>query len=103
MRTICEILVAALGVGILSMGRSARTIARSRASRGGFEILILGGAGFIGPHFVGYAMQRGHKITLFNAGRTNTHLFPEVEKLVGDRNDNLSALEGRHLGIHLSR
>lgn len=59
------------------------------------SILILGGTGFIGPHMVEYAMERGHTITLFNRGRTNTHLFPDVEKLVGDRADNLTALEGR--------
>jgi 2'-hydroxyisoflavone reductase len=59
------------------------------------RILILGGTGFIGPHQVEYALSRGHTLTLFNRGRTNPHLFPEVEKLVGDRNDDLSALEGR--------
>jgi 2'-hydroxyisoflavone reductase len=59
------------------------------------DILILGGTGFIGPHLVNYAMQRGHRLTLFNRGRTNTHLFPDVEKLVGDRNDDLTALGGR--------
>ena len=58
-------------------------------------ILILGGTGFIGPHVVRHALARGHQITLFNRGRTNTHLFPEVEKLVGDRNSDLTALEGR--------
>lgn len=59
------------------------------------SILILGGTNFIGPHQVEYALARGHEITLFNRGRTNTHLFPDLEKLVGDRNDDLSALEGR--------
>ena len=59
------------------------------------SILVLGGTGFIGPHVVQHALARGHEITLFNRGRTNTHLFPEVEKLVGDRNDDLTALEGR--------
>jgi 2'-hydroxyisoflavone reductase len=44
---------------------------------------------------VQYALDRGHQVTLFNRGRTNTHLFPEAEKLVGDRNGDLSALEGR--------
>lgn len=68
---------------------------RSAFSKGGMNILVLGGTGFIGPHLVRYAMDRGHRITLFNRGRTNTHLFPEAEKLVGDRNDNLSALENR--------
>lgn len=64
-------------------------------SPGGLSILVLGGTGFIGPHFVRHAMQRGHRLTLFNRGRTNTHLFPEAEKLVGDRNSDLTALEGR--------
>ncbi len=59
------------------------------------RILILGGTNFIGPHQIEYALARGHDITLFNRGRTNPHLFPDLEKLIGDRNDDLSALEGR--------
>jgi 2'-hydroxyisoflavone reductase len=59
------------------------------------RILILGGTSFIGPHQVSYALDRGHTITLFNRGRTNTDLFPEVERLKGDRNDDLEALKGR--------
>ena len=59
------------------------------------SILILGGTGFIGPHQVEYALSRGHEVTLFNRGRTNAQLFPEVEKLVGDRNNDVAALEGR--------
>lgn len=58
------------------------------------KILILGGTGFIGPHQVRYALQRGHTVTLFNRGKTNSSLFPDVEKLHGDRNDDLKALEG---------
>lgn len=59
------------------------------------RILILGGTGFIGPHQVRYALARGHKLTLFNRGRTNPGLFPEVEQLEGDRNGKLDALKGR--------
>ena len=59
------------------------------------DILVLGGTGFIGPHMVRDAVSRGHTVTLFNRGRTNTHLFPELEKLVGDRDGDLAALEGR--------
>ncbi len=60
------------------------------------RILILGGTAFLGPAEVEYAMARGHTVTLFNRGRTNPHLFPEVEKLVGDRAvPDYSALEGR--------
>ena len=41
------------------------------------------------------ALARGHEVTLFNRGQTNPELFPEVEKLRGDRDGDLSALEGR--------
>ncbi len=34
-------------------------------------------------------------MTLFNRGQTNPELFPNVEKLHGDRDGNLEALEGR--------
>jgi 2'-hydroxyisoflavone reductase len=69
--------------------------AESRALR----ILILGGTGFIGPYQVRYALDRGHTITLFNRGRTNPQLFPGVEKLVGDRAGDLTALEGREWDV----
>jgi len=59
------------------------------------NILVLGGTGFIGPHIVQYMMDRGHTVTLFNRGRSNTDLFPDLENLIGDRNDDLEALRGR--------
>ncbi len=59
------------------------------------SILILGGTGFIGPHMVKSAQARGHEVTLFNRGKTNTHLFPDVEKLKGDRENDLESLKGR--------
>jgi 2'-hydroxyisoflavone reductase len=59
------------------------------------SILILGGTGFIGPHQVRYAVARGHKVTVFNRGKTNPGLFPNVEHLEGDRNGKLDALKGR--------
>ena len=66
-----------------------------RDPRTALRILILGGTGFIGPFQVRYALGRGHTVTLFNRGRTNPDLFPEVEKLIGDRNGQLDALRGR--------
>ena len=91
MRTRREFLATALAAGVFSMSKSANVLAQS----GGLEILVLGGTGFIGPHLVNYARERGHKLTLFNRGRTNSDLFPNVEKLVGDRDNDLSALQGR--------
>jgi 2'-hydroxyisoflavone reductase len=59
------------------------------------RILILGGTGFIGPYQVHYAVARGHRVTVFNRGRTQADLPAGVEHLVGDRTSDLSALEGR--------
>ncbi len=59
------------------------------------RLLILGGTGFIGPHMVEYALSRGHEVTTFTRGRSSTRLPAEVEQLVGDRNDDHTALEGR--------
>jgi len=58
------------------------------------KILILGGTGFIGPHMVREALRRGHSVELFNRGRTNSELFPDLTLHVGDRDGNLDALEG---------
>ncbi|NNK64700.1 MAG: NAD-dependent epimerase/dehydratase family protein [Gemmatimonadetes bacterium] len=59
------------------------------------RLLILGGTGFIGPHMVEYALSRGHEVTTFTRGRSQTQLPAGVEQLVGDRNDDHTALEGR--------
>ena len=69
--------------------------ARGPSSRAPLRILLLGGTGFIGPYMVQRALERGHTVTLFNRGRTNPNLFPEVENLTGDRESDLGALEGR--------
>ena len=59
------------------------------------KILILGGTAFLGPQIVDVARAHGHVLTLFNRGKTNPGLFPDIEKLHGDRNGDLKSLEGR--------
>ncbi|MFS8084366.1 MAG: NAD-dependent epimerase/dehydratase family protein, partial [Acidobacteriota bacterium] len=60
------------------------------------RILILGGTGFTGPFQVQYALSRGHKVTVFNRGKTHPGELPkEAEQLIGDRNGQLDALKGR--------
>ncbi len=59
------------------------------------KILVLGGTVFVGRAFIESALERGHTITMFNRGKSNPELFPEVEKLSGDRREDLSALDGR--------
>lgn len=59
------------------------------------NILILGGTIFLGRHLTEAALGRGHKVTLFNRGKSNPGLFSDVETLIGDRKEEMSALEGR--------
>ena len=59
------------------------------------KLLVLGGTKFLGRATVESALERGHEVTLFNRGETNAELFPEAEKLRGDRTEDLSVLKGR--------
>lgn len=59
---------------------------------------MLGGTRFLGRHVVEEAQRRGHHVTLFTRGLTDPTLFPEAEHRRGDRDDDLSSLEGRHVG-----
>ncbi|HEX5799462.1 MAG TPA: NAD-dependent epimerase/dehydratase family protein [Gaiellaceae bacterium] len=59
------------------------------------RVLILGGTKFLGRAIAEAALARGHELTLFNRGETNPELFPEAERLRGDRTGDLSVLAGR--------
>jgi 2'-hydroxyisoflavone reductase len=91
----------ALGLGFIPghLPRFAAPRAAGSQPRAKLRILVLGGTNFIGPYQVQYALDRGHSITLFNRGRTNPQLFPTVERLVGDRNNDLKSLEGREWDV----
>ena len=57
--------------------------------------LVLGGTSFVGRAIVEQALSRGDDVTLFSRGRTGTALFPDVPRLVGDRDSgDLAALAG---------
>jgi nucleoside-diphosphate-sugar epimerase len=58
------------------------------------RILIIGGTVFVGRHITEAAIAAGHEVTVFHRGRSGADLFPEVTHLTGDRNADLSALEG---------
>lgn len=80
-----------------ALGLASTTLAQARKP---LRILILGGTGFIGPHQVRYALARGHKVTLFNRGRSPKDWPAEVEELTGDRNTgDLKALGGREWDV----
>lgn len=59
------------------------------------KLLIIGGTKFVGRTIVESALINGHEITMFNRGTTNPDLFPQVEKLQGDRDSDLAPLKGR--------
>ncbi|MDX6507864.1 MAG: hypothetical protein QOG06_2508, partial [Gaiellaceae bacterium] len=59
------------------------------------RLLVLGGTKFLGRAAVEAALARGHEVTLFNRGETNPELFPEAEKVRGDRTADLGVLRGR--------
>ncbi|WP_412539311.1 NAD-dependent epimerase/dehydratase family protein [Longispora sp. K20-0274] len=49
------------------------------------RILVLGGTSFVGRAIVEDALRTGARVTIFGRGKTGTELFPEVPRLVGDR------------------
>lgn len=91
-----------LGVGISLFGDQLYGYTSNKNSKK-LKILILGGTSFLGPHQIAYAISRGHSITTFTRGKTkptiHTDIFEKVEQLVGDRENNLSALENRHWDV----
>src|SRR3954468_9583511 len=71
------------------------------------RILILGGTGFLGPACTESALARGHSVTHFNSGRTETRrkeagrpsVVPSgVEQLFGNRDPNKTADDRRSEG-----
>jgi len=86
-----------LGTSLTALAAAAaldpRALVVRRAPK---KILILGGTGFVGPHQVRHAIERGHQVTIFNRGRSAPGMFgKDVEELAGDRATNLEALKGR--------
>lgn len=86
----------AVGAGMLSARKVLAAVDKPKPLR----ILILGGTGFTGPYQVRYALERGHKVAVFNRGKTRPGELPEgVEQLIGDRNGQLDALKDREWDV----
>ncbi len=58
------------------------------------RLLLIGGPKFVGFALIEAALARGHQVTTFNRGQTHPERFPEIEKLIGDRDGGLAVLEG---------
>lgn len=49
------------------------------------RILVLGGTSFVGRAIVADALRNGADVTLFGRGKTGPELFPDLRRLIGDR------------------
>src|ERR1700734_3145811 len=78
-----------------ALAASSHAAAKEK-SRRQLRILVLGGTKFIGVHIVELALAHGHSVTLFNRGKTNAGIFPQLVHLKGDRDAQLGALKGKH-------
>ena len=58
------------------------------------RFLLLGGPKFLGRAVIDTALERGHEVTLFNRGTTGAGLYPQLERIVGDRDGGLDGLRG---------
>ncbi len=59
------------------------------------HILIIGGTIFLGRALVDAALQRDHRVTLFNRGLSSPEAYPDIETIRGDRDSDLDRLRGR--------
>jgi 2'-hydroxyisoflavone reductase len=88
-----------IGTSLAALSLASAPLGIAGAAGRKLKILVLGGTKFLGPHTVRYALERGHDVTLFNRGRTNADLFPELETIIGNRDpevdEGLAGLKGR--------
>jgi 2'-hydroxyisoflavone reductase len=86
--------VYAMSAAALAVSQAISAKDKPRPSKP-MSILVLGGTKFLGVHIVELALKRGHTVTLFNRGKTNADLFPQLEHLKGDRDAQLDSLKGK--------
>lgn len=105
--TTSAVTAAALATGTGLAARAAAGLARPNRNAP-LRILILGGTGFLGPACMESALAAGHKVTLFNSGRTEERrkaghrpsVVPEgVETLIGNRDPEKTADDRRLAGL----
>jgi 2'-hydroxyisoflavone reductase len=56
------------------------------------RVLVLGGTVFLGRHIVDALLARGHSVTIFHRGQRGRDLFPQIERVLGDRATDLDRL-----------
>ncbi len=63
------------------------------------RFLIVGGTSFVGRAIAWSALDAGHDVTVINRGQTPSDLPPQVTRLVGDRDSDLSALSSSSFDV----
>ena len=56
------------------------------------RVLVLGGTVFLGRHVVERLLARGHDVTIVHRGQRGRDLFPQLERVLGDRATDLDRL-----------
>ncbi|MCA8960965.1 MAG: epimerase [Planctomycetes bacterium] len=59
------------------------------------DVLIIGGTQFVGRALTDAALAAGHEVTLFHRGQTGADIFPDVPRVLGDRDGEIERLDGR--------
>jgi 2'-hydroxyisoflavone reductase len=60
------------------------------------QILIIGGGIFVGRALIEAALAQGHQVTAFSRGNSPLPRADEIQSILGDRHQDLSALTGQH-------
>lgn len=63
------------------------------------RILIVGGTSFVGRAIAFAALDAGHDVTVINRGQTESDLPATVTRLIGDRQGDMSALDGLNFDV----
>ena len=88
------------GMGASALLLAEPAISRAAQAKQPLNVLFMGGTGFTGPHTVRALQAQGHSVTLFNRGKTNPGLFPELELIKGDRvTSDIEQLKGRRWDV----
>jgi 2'-hydroxyisoflavone reductase len=84
-----------MAAATLAAAGAAASSWSAEKARQPLRILLLGGTRFIGVPITELALKRGHTVTFFNRGKTNTDVLPQIERITGDRNGQLDGLKDR--------
>ncbi|UJH69856.1 SDR family oxidoreductase [Ornithinimicrobium sp. INDO-MA30-4] len=57
-------------------------------------VLVLGGTQFVGKHLVEHLLALDLEVTLCNRGKSDPGAYPQLPRLVGDRDGDMSAIAG---------